>query len=414
MRLKRAAVPDYFDVLLFIVLFAWISFFSQPVQDRYEIFGRAFLAIFLLILTLRQRKLFSLQDWPFWIFLLGIFPGIIKATDPGVALKTYLYLSLNGFFVFYIGKMLVGSGKNMNSLSIVICLCSIMVSLVGFFEAVYGFNPIYKYFIANPYYNRYISDVVRPMATLFNPAPLATYCLFTWPFGILLSKQAGPKIRLLGYVTIVLNVACLIMTFSRGTFLGLILMSFCYLLLSKRYKDMLIFGIVMLIILIILEFLPYPFCRFSFKGIGIYGTGIFSDYRLLRAKMSWEMFKSHPLFGVGLNHFRVLFDNFCPFKYMLQYIDYEVKIADNMHLTLLAETGISGLIGFMVFTTSLIFKGFKKYEIIRDENKRNFLLVSICVLMGILCSMAGYELFYWYTPYILFCLICGFIRGATD
>jgi O-antigen ligase len=403
----------YLENTLFILLFAWISFFPQPIHDQYAVYAKIFLGVILGVLVLdssNRKNLFSLKDWPLWVFLLSILPGAVNATNKTIALKTYLYLSTNFFLVYYIGRILTRPWKNINSLNVTICMSSIIVSLVGFFESIYGFNPIYKYFIHNPFYQRYIEGVVRPMSTLFNPAPLATYLLFTWPFAILLCRRKNS----LGYATIILSIACLIMTFSRGSFLGLIFIGLFYLFLSKRYKDLLIMGMFVLIILIVAQFLPYPFCRFSLRGLGISGTGILSDYRIIRTQMSLEMLKNHPLFGVGLNNFRVLFDNFYPLKSHLHYIDYEVKIPDNMYLTLLAETGMAGLTGFLIFTASLIYRSLRKLKGIKNEDRKQFLLISICVLTGILCSMGGYELFYWSSPYLLFCLICGFISSAAS
>ena len=402
----------YLESGLFILFFAWISFFPEPLHQRYAFYAGACLFLFLGIILLNaenRKDLFSLKDWPLWLFLLSILPGQLNAIDKSASFKTYLLFSTNLFLVYYVGKVLGKSGKNIDKLNIIICVSSILVSLLGFFEVIYGFNPIYKYLINNPYYQRYIEFPVRPMSTLFNPAPLATYLLFTWPFAIPLCRHKNP----LGYITIVTNIVCLILTFSRGSFLGLIFMLLCYLFLSKRYKDLLILGSVLLAMLTALEFLPYPFSRFSFFGISIHGTGIFSDYRLIRTQMSLKMLDTHPLFGVGLSNFRTLFDNFYPVKAQLQYIGYETKIPDNMYFSLLAETGIVGFSGFLIFVFSLVYRGLKKFKNDKNDKKKQSFTIYICILTGILCSMGGYELFYWSTPYILFCLTCGLINADS-
>ena len=47
-------------------------------------------------------------------------------------------------------------------------------------------------------------------------------------------------------------------------------------------------------------------------------------------------------------------------------------------------------------------------------SKKQILLVSMSALVGLLVSMGGYELFYWNNPYMLFCLLCGFITANYD
>ena len=91
---------------------------------------------------------------------------------------------------------------------------------------------------------------------------------------------------------------------------------------------------------------------------------------------------------------------------------YEFMIPDNMYLTFLAETGIIGTSGFLIFIFFLLKRGFKSFKESVDENKKEILLICLSALIGLLVNMGAYELFYWNNPYILFCLICGFIQGA--
>jgi O-antigen ligase len=84
-----------------------------------------------------------------------------------------------------------------------------------------------------------------------------------------------------------------------------------------------------------------------------------------------------------------------------------------MYLTLLSETGIIGAAGFFVFIFFLLRKGLKVFNKFRYENMGYMLLVALAALVGLLTNMAAYELFYWNSPYMIFCLLCGFIQGAT-
>ena len=404
----------YLKIIFFIMLFAWISFFPQPLQDQYGMYTKIFLGVFLFILILTKkirRSLFSFGDWPMWLFLTCLLAGTVNALDKNIAWTTYFHLAIPLFFLFYLGKGLFVIDENKNIISLVICICSGLVALFGILEVIYACNPMCLYFIPNMFYERYIQYPVRPMSTQLNPAPLATYLLLTLPFVINIVKQKNLAAKFLGYVFVVLNITCLILTFSRGSFLGLIFMLFFFQFILKKYEKFRIYILSFLILLIVVSFLPYPFNRLSLKGIGIFGTGIFSDYRLMRVQMSWEMLKHNPFFGVGLNHFRILFDQYYPIKAEFSCIPYETKIADNMYLTLLAETGIIGLAGFLVFIVSLLKRGVVYFINLKDIDKKQTVLIPVLALIGLIICMGGYELFYWSNPFMFFCLICGFIAS---
>jgi O-antigen ligase len=407
MRLALGKIYGYIKNTFVIFLFAWISFFPQPLQDRYFIYARIFLGVFLGVLLLNKdcrKVMFSIRDWPLWAFLLCLSLNIIKASDKKVALGTYFYLAGTLGLLFYIGKGMYHFKKDVSMVSAVVCALSILVSLLAVFEMLFAFDPLYQGFINNEFYQRYITGWVRPMSTLYNPAPLGTYLLFTLPFAAYLVKKKAGIGRVLGAAALILNSFCLIATFSRAAFLGLLSMPLCFFLIKKRYKAFFVILSLIILFVIILSLLPYPINRLGPKGIGIYGTGLFSGYRIVRAKMSLEMFKASPLTGVGLNHFRILFDQYYPAKQYLAGVPYEIKIPDNMWLSLFCETGIVGMVGFLVFIVSLFKGAFKKAGI--------FIIPSLS-LIGLLFNMAGYELLYWASPYMLFCLACGFIQGAA-
>lgn len=396
------------------ILFAWISFFPEPIQDRYSFWVRIFLGVFLLILALGKnslRRLFEWRDWPLWLFLACLAGGIVCATDKKVAVDTYWYLALNLFLLFYIGENLYSDIKFRDTVNLIICICGGLVALFGILEVIYAVNPIYKYLIDNPFYSRYISRPVRPMSTLLNPAPLATYLLLILPFAIYVTRDKSRFKKILGIVVSALGIICLVLTFCRSSFLGLVVMLFFYLYIQKKYKILMVISLFFIIFLTITNFLPYPYNRLSYQGLCFDGTAALSQYRVNRMAMAWQMFTDSPIFGVGLNHFRVLFDQYSPRPGQ---DFYEIKIADNMHLTLMAEIGIAGLLGFWMFIILLFKNSLERFSRITDIIKKNNLFLIISGLAGFLVSMYGYELFYWANPYMFFCLVCGFVQGLLN
>jgi len=395
------------NIVGFTFLFAWISFFPQQVLQQHQIAAWCFFALFLILLIINNTTRFhflSLRDWPVWLFLLCLFSGTIAAVDKNIAYSRYIYLVVTFFLLFYIGKRFFV--KDASSICIIICSCSIFVSALGIFEVVFAFNPIYEHLIGNPYYERYIKGCVRAMSTQINPAPLATYLLLTVPFGIYLFKQRVLGRKILGAFAFILSVVCLVLTFSRGSLLGLICLLFFYEAIQKKYKRAFtIFGVFALFIAVS-SLLPYPFNKYGPKGILFYESGVFNEYRLVRMRIALQMLLDHPFVGVGLDNFRILFDKYSLTKTM---VPYEFKIADNMYVMLIAEAGIVGFIGFFVLIFTLLKRALKLFSKITDQNRKYLLLSVIAALIGFLPSAGGYDIFYWYTPYMFFSLICGFI-----
>ncbi len=399
----------YLKNALFAILFAWVSFFPEPVQGQYVIYTRIFSGIFLAFLLLDKinfKHLFSFYDWFLWLFLICLLAGTVSAIDKSVVRRTYSYVAVTFFLVFHIGKGLYLNGKNQNIVSLVICICSSLVALIGISELYFGKNILYENFIANPFYERYIKYYPRLMSTQLNPAILGSYLLGCLPFSFYLFRNKSLYLRLLGIFSSLLCIFIIIFTFSRGVMLGLIVLLLFYLWYSQKKGVFFLFLFSLILLVSICSFQKNAnFNRFGFNRFisGSYDS-IISEYRLNRVKMAFKIFGDYPLFGIGFNHFRIRFNEYCIEKNKGREL-YEFMIPDNMYLTFLAETGLVGTSGFLIFIVFLLKNGL---------NKIKETLIPMSALVGLLVNMGGYELFYWHTPYILFCLICGFIQGSIE
>ncbi len=416
---------NFFKVGAIISLFGWISLFPQPIQADYHLAFKFFLIVFFIFLLIEKKdikSIFSKKDWPLWLFLVSMLGGIIHADNKQLATRTYFDIALILFFVYYLARELFSSKKYAFIIIKTICIFSIVVALFGVFELVFRKNPIYEYLIYNPFYQRYINWPIIPrlMSTQFHPPILGSYLLACLPFGILLAKQKNLISRRLGIVSVILGMIVIILTFSRGAFLGLIFFILFYFWKTKKITHFILFVLILTLVITLCsqitiryeeDYIPVPF-RFGFKSL-IYGShaSIFSEYRYQRLIMTLQMVRDYPFFGVGLMQFREKFDYYYTGPYK---VPYEFKIADNMYLTILAETGIIGFIGFCIFIFSLLKAGLKKLQIEQDKQRRNMTLVAMCGLIGLLVNMGGYELFYWHSPYILFCFLCGILAVKRD
>lgn len=398
-------------IILFITLFSWLSFFPQPLQGQYALYTRIFLGLFLLLLLFEKgnfKKFFDFQDWPLWVFLAGLSAGLVSTQDKKIAWETYFNLVFNLFFLFYIGKALLSEEKNRGWIARVICISSGLVAGIGIVELHFGKNILYESFMSNIFYERYIGS--RPMSTQFNPVALGSYLLGCLPFSFYLLKDKRLYLRLSGSFFSLPVLIVIILTFSRGVFLGLIALLSFYLWKRQKKTILTLFLFSLILFVSVCSFQKnINLNRLGFKRL-ILGShdSMISEYRLNRVKMALTIAKDYPFFGIGFNHFRIRFDEYCADRDRGKEL-YEFRIPDNMYLTFLAETGIVGTSGFLVFIFLLFKRAFRRISEIKNNEKRHFLVISMSALIGLLVNMGAYELFYWYNPYMLFCLLCGFV-----
>jgi O-antigen ligase len=409
--LSRENSAQYLKRAYFFILFAWISFFPEPIQAKYILHIHSFLVLSFALIFFRKRlALVKGKDGPLWFFLAAISINAFFAQQKVIAFKTYWNLTIPMFCIYYLMSREFSGGRNFNFIAKTICVCSVLVSLVGLLEFIFAYNPIYVHWVKNPFYKRYITEFVRPMSTQLNPAVLGSYLLASLPFNYLLFRQDKSFFRWLGAGGVLLNTGIMILTFSRGAFLGLATSGLFYLLMRKNGRSLGVFSVVLILFILLVSHLPYPANRYGKNYIIENSTGTLSVYRLTRCRMAWRMICEYPLTGLGFQHFRIRFYEFWPYKYK---VPYEIRIPDNMYFTLLAETGIIGMLGFLIFIGALLRRGFKKIREADKEEKQR-LLISLSALVGVLVNMGGYELFYWRNPYLFFCLLCGLVAAAAS
>lgn len=94
--------------------------------------------------------------------------------------------------------------------------------------------------------------------------------------------------------------------------------------------------------------------------------------RLLMWNSAWNMFKDHPVLGVGLGQYK---DN-----YQQKYISPKAKEpnlehAHNNFMQMLAENGMVGFLGFMAMFTYIIWHNFRKFL-----TSKNIYSIAICAV----------------------------------
>jgi O-antigen ligase len=394
------------------LLCALVSFLPEYAHGKYWNWTTIFLAAFLSILILHReirKYLFHPCDWPLWLLLIGLLSGTVVATDRAAAWRTSVHLTAAFFLLYYIGKGLFSSPRHRVQTIYFICFSASVVIFIAILELYFRRNVLYENFIPNPFYERYVY-LSRPMSTQANPVILGSYLIATLPFSSYLWKQKS-FFRLWGICLTVLSLGMIFLTFSRGVFLGLLGLSIAYLLMAGRKRLILVLiGLVALFSFLcghsdvpnIMRFGPNELV------VGSYNS-IISPYRFERVAMTKKILEQSPLFGIGFQHFRIRFKEFCPPQSVNT--SYEFKIPDNMYLTFLAETGIAGTLVFLIFIFAILRRTLARLKKAENTEDRLLLVILTCALAGLLVNMGAYEMFYWQNPLMLFALICGFTAG---
>jgi len=181
--------------------------------------------------------------------------------------------------------------------------------------------------------------------------------------GVLFTKvKIATKIILLGLQVLILT--CLFLTLSRGSFLGLIVALILMLILSRKFKILLLLVVLFTVALI---FLPHTKERL----LSTFQMGGDAE-RFEVWKGTWVMIKESHFLGKGLGTFMDHFSKYIP--------NLSVRYAHNFCLQMWAETGIFSLLSFLVFLSLVLVKAIKKFQ----ENKDFILLGIICAVLGLL------------------------------
>lgn len=161
----------------------------------------------------------------------------------------------------------------------------------------------------------------------------------------------------------IFSTCAIILTFSRGSWLAIAL-SFVFICFFSK-KDLKWLTPIFLVVIIMFLFPVFQErLFFAFKA-----GGDSDRFRYWLAAL--KMIKEHPFLGLGVGTFMANFSKYLP--------NCSVSYAHNCYLQIWAETGIFSLISFMLFISSVVYLGVKKFFVSRDF-----------LLLGLLSGAVGF------------------------
>src|SRR6266705_2161499 len=235
------------------------------------------------------------------------------------------------------------------------------------------------------------------------------------PFGaFLFFYERNRKTKLFYLIASLVCIASVIASFSRGGFIGLLVVAFVVWLTSSR--KVLLLGVAGGMALVILNLpikntgtlVPDSTYWEEMTKIGQDDVKDFNkESRVEYWKSGWEMFKDHPL-GVGPQNFGVLLGDYRSDYFADLNIEPEHmwgKVAHSIWITLLSELGIPGVLIFL----SLLLANIRDIRYLKNlstdgkENQRYAYFLSLAFITSVLGYLASgtflsalYYPHYWY------------------
>ena len=329
-----------------------------------------------------------------WVGLLAVvyLLSIAVSVTPGTSLLPGLLMTAFVLYTFaaYLSPRNYGTLRTVFS---AIVLGGVLVSLYGFWQKLHP--AAYQTGWLDE--DMFSSITFRVYATFANPNVLGEYFLLVIPFAFALAFTApNRRKKLLWAAAAAAMCVCMLLTYSRGCYLGLLLSVLVFLvLLDWRF-------LIPAAVLLVLSPLYVPNSIWQrLLSIGNMGDTS-TSYRASIWIGTLRMLKDFWLCGVGPGE--NAFNSVYP-VYALSAVD--APHSHNLYLQLICDTGITGLIVFLGFLGSLLRSLITTMRHCRRRETKIFAIAGISAFAGVLLQGMTDYTFYNYRVMLLFFLMAG-------
>ncbi len=367
--------------------------FFTPILPTKFILAIVLLTVFSFVFNLIFTRKFSLRinltDLFVVLFATLIFYSSFISYIPNFKMSAIYLLFIAFYFVF---KNTITNKENLFTIASLMIASSAIVALIGIAQKYFGLDSTVNMWIDE---NMFEGNTTRVFSTLANPNVLGEYLLFMIPitFGsIYYFKNKFCKI--ISFLITCLLGFCMLLTLSRGAWLGLIVAMIVFVLL--RDKKLLLLGF--FLILIAPLFIPNSFLQ-RFMSIGNMADTS-TSYRVGIWIGSLRMIKDFWPIGIGLGSevFIFIFQ-----KYALS-ASYALH-SHNFYLQILIDLGIAGFILILCVIFSFYKNLLANNKFLTDNFVKTF-KISLCAgFTGYLIQGLADNVWYNYRIFFLFWII---------
>ncbi len=376
--------------------FVYLTIFLAPFVPTFAclaLVGIAFISYLIYRIFVCNESI-KVDSFAFMLCMLLLVFGICAITSlaPKASLKIYMVYLPFIAFVFLTIRALNTKDKISTAITVFVT-AGLLVSLYGIYQQFFGDNLGHAWLD-----DEMFEDItVRVYSTLENPNVLGEYLLLVLPLcaGMMWSSKKLLSKLYFGGVFCV-SALCMIFTQSRGCWLGLILAAAVFIVLvDKRF---ILLGIAALFVLPFV--LPESIIT-RFTSIGNLSDSS-SSYRMYIWLGTINMLKDFWLYGIGLGS--DAYNQVYPFY---SYSNIIAPHAHNLYLQIICETGIAGLLIFVLFIFITLKKIYLGYI---SDKKGMYGIICASVIAGLLgFLLQGMFDYVWYNyrVFLIFWIFIG-------
>ncbi|KPK39193.1 MAG: hypothetical protein AMJ78_08870 [Omnitrophica WOR_2 bacterium SM23_29] len=294
-----------------------------------------------------------------FFIIISIFSVTVTTRQPDISARTFFRKSMEYVIIFFMMAEVITTKKRLTNILIAILASSLIVGLDGIYQHIMKFDFVRRF----PLYAGKVT------ATFQFSNNLAGYLITVLPIPIslVIHKVTNRRIRFSLVALSALLVVCLLLSRSRGAWLGFILALFFVCLFNGKK----VFLVAILFLIILALFSPLAI-RDQIRSFATLDTDVSTNDRMIIWETGWRMFIDKPLFGHGLGTFMSVFGKYKPKDYI------EIVYAHNCYLQMAAEIGIFGLLIFLWFIVALIKSSI--FKLLRFDDK--FLKATLIGIVG--------------------------------
>lgn len=360
------------------------------------------IAISLFVKLIRGKRVlkFSLCDIPVAVLMLFCILGGINSVTPAESVKRML-LYICFMSMYFMVKSLLCSAK-MLSRAISCCVISLgLVSLIGIVEYFIG-SPILDWIDTQAF--SYIRG--RAVSTFENPNVLGEFLIMTVPAAVaaVLSKKASVRNRFASAMAAFLGCGCLILTWSRGAWLGFVISMIFFALFAS--KKMFAAAVIASPLASLLVFAKDTAVFGRFTNLSDSST----SYRVNIWRGTLDMIKENLISGIGIGE--SAFSKIYPLHAVG---GAEVAYhSHSLYLQILVEMGIFALICFIIFAVVLASRGLSFIRRYPNAPEKIMCIALFTGLAAFLIQGATDFVFYNYRIFLYFWMMTGLAVSYTD
>ncbi len=392
------AVFSFDKIIYLVVFFAPLSIplheimpgfgFDMYLPTEPLLFGLLIVFLLKVLQTRSFDKKILLHPVSLAIYL-NLFWLLITSITSSMPIVSFKFLLARTWFVailFFLSAKLFSEGKNMERYVWLYIIPLIVVIFYATYRHLgYGlWDKQAAHFVVSPFYN----DHTSYGATLALYLPFVTLFMF--------DKSYSRNVRLLSVAAFLMVLMALVLSYSRAAWLSVVIAFGVWLILLLKIRFKPIFISFLVVLALILAFQQQIFMKLEnnpkqssanlmthISSMSNITTDASNLERINRWSCAIRMFEDRPVFGYG------------PGTYMFQYAPYQLNKdrtiistnagdggnAHSEYLGPLSESGVMGLLTFLLLTGVVIYTAVNAYTRVKDPRLKKIVLVALLGLI---------------------------------